>query len=83
MNKVIINVYVPILNKAYDIFIPSQSQVFEITELITRAVVELSEGQFIPSSDTVLAIRSSGQILDVNATVFELGIGNGADFMLI
>ena len=83
MNKVLINVYVPILNKAYDVFIPAQSQLFEVTELIKRAVSELSEGQFMPSADTVLALRSSGEILNINSTVFELEIGNGAKLMLI
>ena len=83
MNKVLVNVYVPMLNKSYDIFIPIQSQLFEITDLIKRAVSELSEGQFMPSRDTVLAYRASGKILDVNSTVFELEIGNGTKLMLI
>ncbi len=83
MNKVLVNVYIPILNKAYDIFVPVQSQVFEVTELIKKAVLELSEGQFIPSQDTVLAHKNTGEILDVNRTVFESGIGNGTKLMLL
>ena len=83
MNKVLVNVYIPILNKAYDIFIPLQSQIFEVTELIKHAVMELSEGQFMPSRDTVLACKTTGEILDINSTVFEMGIGNGAKLMLI
>lgn len=83
MNKVLVNVYIPILNKSYDIFVPVQSQLFEVTELIKRAVSELSEGQFIPSRDTVLARKSTGEILDINSTVFELGLGNGTKLMLI
>lgn len=83
MNKVLVNVYIPILNRAYDIFIPLQSQIFEITELIKRAVTELSEGQFMPSNDTVLARKATGEILDVNSTVFESEIGNGTKLMLI
>jgi len=83
MNKVLINVYIPILNKSYDIFIPTQSQLFEVIELIKRAVSELSEGQFVPSRDTVLARKATGEILDINSTVFELAIGNGTKLMLI
>ncbi|MBR3919769.1 MAG: methyltransferase [Clostridia bacterium] len=83
MNKVLVNVYIPILNRSYDIFIPPQSQVFEVTELIKRAVSELSEGQFMPSHDTVLARKATGEILDINGTVFELEIGNGTKLMLI
>lgn len=83
MNSVIVNVYVPILNKSYDIFVPLQSQLFEVTDLIKKAVYELSEGQFIPSQDTVMSLKSSGEILDPNSTVYELGINNGTSLMLI
>lgn len=83
MNKVLVNVYIPILNRAYDIFIPLPSQIFEVTELIKHAVTELSEGQFMPSRDTVLALKATGEILDVNRTVFEMEIGNGTKLMLI
>lgn len=83
MNKVLVNIYVPILNKSFDIFIPTQSQLFEVTELVKRAIAELSEGHFLPSTDTVLALKSTGEILDANSTVFELSIGNGTKLMLI
>lgn len=83
MNKVIVNVYVPILNISYDIFIPVQLQIFEVTELVKKAVFELSEGRFMPTFDTAISIRASGEILDINSTVFELGIGNGTKLMLI
>lgn len=83
MNKVLVNIYIPILNKSYDIFIPIYSQIFEVGELIKHAVSELSEGQFIPSRDTVLAYRNNGQIIDINSTVFDLEIANGTKLMLI
>lgn len=83
MNNVLVNVYVPILNKSYDIFIPVQSQLFEVIDLIKKAVYELSEGQFVPSKDTVMSLKTSGEILDINRTVFELSIGNGTKLMLI
>lgn len=83
MNKVLVNVYVPILNKSYDMFIPAQSQLFEVNELVKKAISELSEGQFMPNRDTMIARKATGEILDVNATVFELGIQNGAKLMLV
>lgn len=83
MNKVLVNVYVPMLNNSYDVFIPLQSQLFEVTELIKKAVFELSEGQFMPTGETVISLKSTGEIPDANRTVFELGIENGAKLMLI
>ena len=83
MNKVLVNVYVPILNASYDIFIPMQSQLFEVADLIKKAVAELSEGRFIPTRDTTISLRSSGKILDINRTIQDLSIGNGTKLMLI
>ena len=83
MNKALVNVYVPILNRSYDVFIPIQSQLFEITELVKKAIFELSDGRFLPSRDTVLALKKSGKILDLNSTVFDSEIGNGTKLMLI
>ena len=83
MHKVLVNIFVPVLNQSYDIFIPIQLRIFEVTELIKKAIFDLSEGRFIPMRDTVIAFRASGKILDVNHTVFELGIGNAAKLMLI
>lgn len=83
MNKVLVNVFVPMLNKSYDIFIPVQSQLFEVAELIKKAILELSEGQFIPTQDTAISLKRTGEILDINATVIELGIGNGTKLMLV
>lgn len=83
MEKILVNVFVPILGVSYDIFIPIQSQLYEITELVKRAVFELSEGRFIASQDTVLSLRSSGEIFDINSTIFELEIKNGTKLMLI
>ena len=83
MGKVLVNVYVPVLNAAYDMFIPVQSQLFAVTELIQAAVRELSEGRFMPTGETTLSLRSSGAILNGNETVYALGIGNGTKLMLI
>lgn len=82
-NKILINVYVPVLNSAYDFLIPVQLQVFEVTELIKRAVAELSEGRFIPSYDTALAFRETGTVCDINDIVFESEIKNGTKLMLV
>ena len=83
MNKVLVNIYVPILNVAYDVFVPVQLQLFEVIGLVKKAIADLSEGRFIPSEETTLAFRSNGSILNVNRTVYELNIGNGTKLLLI
>lgn len=83
MGKVLVNIYIPVINAEYDVLIPIQSQIFEVTELIIKAIIELSEKRFIPTEDTVLSYRENGEIIDTNSTVYDLGISNGVKLMLI
>lgn len=83
MNKVLVNVYVPILNTSYDMFIPPHSMLHEVLELIKKAVAEMSDGRFIPNQDTVLCDRITGGALDINKTIYELDVRNGTKLMLV
>lgn len=83
MEKTLVTVYVPILKDSYDILIPRCVQMYDVLELIKKAVTELSEGRFIPNRNTVLCSKKSGQILDINKSAQELGILNGSKLMLI
>lgn len=83
MNKTIVEVYIPLLAKSYDMFIPPDVQMYEVLELIKKAVAELSEGQFMANRQTVICFRDSGTILDINKSANELGVKAGAKLMLI
>ena len=44
MNYIIVEVYLPAAEKTYDIKIPRASKMWEVTNLITTALSELSQG---------------------------------------
>lgn len=83
MSKVLVNVYVPVLNSSYDMFIPEESALDDVLELMKKAVSELSDGIFIPEKNTTVCRRENGEILNINLSVYELGIQNGSKLMLI
>lgn len=83
MEKILINVYVPIIEDSYDMFIPQHLKIFEVLELVKKAIAELSDGRFIPNDDNIIALRKDGEILNINMSVYELGICNGSQLMLI
>lgn len=83
MEKVLVNVYVPILATSYDMFIPLNSSVYEVLALIKRAVEEMSYGKFICDKDNVLCYRDNGRIINVNLSVYEAKIKNGSMLILI
>lgn len=83
MDKVIVEVYVPVIDNTFDMFLPLQSPMSEVLELMKRAVIEMSDGRFQADENTILCRREDGTILNINLSVYELGIQNGTKLMLV
>lgn len=83
MNKIIVEVYLPAALRTYDVRIPADVQLFEVTSQVAQALSILSEGLYIATEDALLLERESGSILDINMTAWELGLQNGSRLMLI
>lgn len=83
MDKVLVEIFVPVLNRSFDIFIPLQSPMYEVLELIKKAVKEMSDGRFVVNRSTAICHREDGTIININLSVYELEIRNGSKLMLI
>ncbi|MGN0179455.1 MAG: methyltransferase [Monoglobaceae bacterium] len=83
MDKVLVNIYVPIINTSYDMFIPLTLRMYEALDMVKKAVTEMSDGRFIANANNVICSRNDGTVLNINLSVFELGIKNGSRLMLI
>lgn len=83
MDKVLVEIFVPVLGCSYDVFIPLRSPMSEVLELIKKAISEISDGRFKPNENTAICNRKDGTIINVNLSVYELGIRNGSKLMLI
>lgn len=83
MDKILVEIFVPVLNTALDVFLPLTSPMCEVLELVKKAVTDMSDGHFVATNETALCYREDGSIINVNMTVFELGIRNGSKLMLI
>ena len=83
MEKVLIEVFVPVLGESYDVFIPLTSPMYEVLELLKRAVTEMSDGRFIADESTAICHREDGTIININLSVYELELRNGSKLMII
>lgn len=83
MDKVLVEVFVPVLNQSFDIFIPRQERMAEVLELIKKAVSEMSDERFVSNENTIICHREDGMILNINLSVYELNVRNGSKLMLI
>lgn len=83
MDKILVNIFVPIINSSYDMFIPVSLKVYTVLELIKKSVAEMSDGRIIANENNVLCFRGDGSIIDINLSVLETEIKNGSRLMLI
>lgn len=83
MDKILVEVYIPVLSRSYDVYIPALTKLHEVESLLAAAIAELSDGYYTASPDSLLCDRTSGMLLDINKSALELGLRNGSRLMLI
>lgn len=83
MNKVLIIVYVPYIEKTYEVFVPISKRIHTIVALLAKAINELTAEEFKIKSDYILYDKITGKIYDFNITVKESELRNGSEVILI
>ena len=83
MNKVLVKLYVPVIEKEYDVWLPINKKVYKIVSLLEKSINELSGGYYTPSKMPMLYDKSSAKAYDMNLNVKDNNIKNGAEIILI
>ena len=83
MNKVLVRLYVPMIEEQYDILIPLNRRIYNVIELLIRSVDELCGGYYTPNKMPLLYDKLTAKVFDVNMTVKESTIRNGTEVILI
>ncbi len=82
-NKILIELFIPLIEKSYDIYIPVNKKIGTIKKLIEDGLVELTDNAYIIKEDTNFYSKETGQVYNVNHTVRETDIKNGSRIILI
>ena len=80
--KLLVIVYVPMIEKEFDIYIPTIKKVGTIKNLIIKIVEEASEGTFVDDNCKKLYDKLSGELINDNQFVKESIIKNGSKLIL-
>ncbi len=83
MDKVLVMMYVPALEKKYDIWIPAHKKIYSIIKLLIKAVNEMNNGSYVTESMPLLYNKITAEQYDLNLTVKETDIRNGTEIVLI
>lgn len=83
MNKVLVKLYVPILEMQFDVWLPISRNVSKIIVLLVKAINEFSGGYYKPSYMPMLYDKITAKSYDINLSVKDNNIRNGTEIVLI
>lgn len=82
MDKILVSIYVLTIDDTFDLFIPINSKVSELLDIIQNSIVELSGGIYVPNKDCLLYSGVDGKVINKNNIVKFSGITNGSRLLL-
>lgn len=81
--KISINLLVPAIGKDFDVLIPDFVKIAELTPLLSQAVSELSNHEYVSSHQELLCHRELNLLLSQDKTFDDYQIQNGDHIYLL
>ena len=82
-NKVLVNIYVPSIDKSYDLFIPVNEVIWKITKLCIKSISVIENIELSIKDNYVLINKTTSKVYGVNEIVIETDIRNETELILI
>lgn len=83
VNKVLIKLYVPVIEEEYDVWIPLNKRVYNVTNLLVKVLQEFSFGEYNPTRMPKLYNRITGVKYESDQIIEDTSIRNGTEIILI
>ena len=83
MNKVLVKIYVPMLEQQFDVKIPLDKELYKVIYLLIKAIYEISDSYYVPMELPQLYEKWTAHKYNMNLTVKENYIRNGSELILI
>ena len=82
-NKILIELYIPSIEKEYNLYIPINKKIGTVKTLIEQALVELTDNAYVIKKDSNFYSKETGEVYNVNNSVLETDLKNGSRIILI
>lgn len=83
MNKILVRVFFPKLDRCYDVWIPTTKTIYSIICLLSKGAYEITDGAYQEKTLPILYNRANGLNYDINAYVKDTNIKNGTELILM
>lgn len=82
-DKVLVNIYVPFIEKKYEVFLPAGKKISEITYLIGNSLNDITGGYYIYKKNERLYNRQTGKEYNSNEYLKYTSIRNGTELVFM
>lgn len=83
MNKVLVKLYIPVLEEQYDVWLPKTKKIYNVILLLLKGIKELTKEAYSTENLPILYNKLTGTKYDINARVQDTDITNGTEIILI
>lgn len=83
MNKILVKLYVPMIEEQYDVWIPINKKTYRVIKLLTKAVSEFRGAVYKSKNIPLLYDKITAQPYNINLSIKENNIKNGTEIILI
>ena len=83
MSKVLVEIYVPAISEHFDVFIPVDVPIRDVTKVITDGVVEVTNELYVASNCEQLCLKEPAGLLDPLRTLEDYGVKIGMQLYLV
>lgn len=83
MDKILVSLFVPLVQEKYDLFVPVDLDVGSLTSVLANSVQDLCNGRYSVSGKERLIRTLPDAVLDPLKTFSEYDINDGTELMLI
>ncbi len=83
MNRVLVKIFFPRIDKKYDVWIPLNKRVYTVINLLVKGINELNNDIYQSEDMPILYDRTTGKNYDVNSIIKNTNIKNGTELILM
>lgn len=83
MDKFLVEIFVPVLGKRWDMFVSANSKIYYVIQTLINYMDTLDANLDFVNMECTLSNQVNGVVFKQNMTVYEAGIMNGSKLILM
>lgn len=83
MNKVLVEIHIPAIGEHFDIFVPVDVPIQDVTKVITDGAAEITNGRYVASNCEHLCMKAPAGLLDPHLCLCDYGVKDGTQLYLV